>query len=55
MHKNRALLKMFSALRLAEVEDKDIPQIINDSIPKNTKKKTTWSVSIFKGKLKLNN
>ncbi|KAL9987685.1 hypothetical protein ACROYT_G002032 [Oculina patagonica] len=40
---------MSSASRLAEVEEKDIPQIINDSIPKNTKKKTTWSVSIFKG------
>ncbi|KAL9964811.1 hypothetical protein ACROYT_G028499 [Oculina patagonica] len=45
---------MSSASRLAKVEEKDIPQIINDSIPKNTKKKTTWSVFIFKeGVLKL--
>ncbi|KAL9965106.1 hypothetical protein ACROYT_G028859 [Oculina patagonica] len=33
MHKNRALLKMSSASRLAELEEKYIPQIINDPIP----------------------
>ncbi|KAL9972653.1 hypothetical protein ACROYT_G019002 [Oculina patagonica] len=33
MHKNRALLKVSSASKLVEVEEKYIPQIINDPIP----------------------
>ncbi len=36
MHKNRALLKMSSTSRLVEVEEKYIPQIINDPIPNKT-------------------
>ena len=47
-HENRALLKMAS--RFAQVGEEEIPQIISDWIPTNTKRQTSWSVSIFKGK-----
>lgn len=53
-HKNRALLTMASADRFAEIVEEQIPQIINEAIPINTKRQTNWSVAIFKGKLKLN-
>ena len=48
IHENRTLLKMAS--RFAQVGEEEISQIINDSIPTNTKRQTAWSVSIFKGK-----
>lgn len=45
---------MASADRFAEIVEEQIPQIINEAIPINTKRQTNWSVAIFKGKLKLN-
>ena len=47
-HENRGLWQMAS--RFAQVGEVEIPQIIRDSIPTNTKKRTAWSVSMFKGK-----
>ena len=47
-HENRTLLQ--TASRFAQVGEEEIPQIISDSIPTNTKRQTAWSVSIFKGK-----
>ena len=46
-------LKMAEAGRFANVEEEEISQIINssDPIPDNTKRQTTWSVSVFNGKL----
>ena len=39
---------MASADRFAEVVEEQIPQIINEAIPTNTKRQTNWSVAIFK-------
>ena len=47
-HEKCALLQMTSTF--AQVGEEEIPQIISDSIPTNTKRQTAWSVSIFKGK-----
>ena len=47
-HKNSALLTMASAERFAEIVEEQIPQIINEAIPRNTKRQTNWSVAIFK-------
>lgn len=33
------------------IDDEEISTIIDESIPKNTKKQTSWSVGIFKGKV----
>ena len=38
-HKNRALLTMASADRFAEIVEEQIPQIINEAIPINAKRK----------------
>ena len=42
-HKNRALLTMALAERFAEIVEEQIPQIINEAIPINTKRQTTSS------------
>ena len=42
-HKNRALLTMASADRFAEIVEEQIPQIINEAIPINTKRQTVSS------------
>ena len=40
-----------SSSRFSEVEEKKITEIIDAAIPENTKRQTTWSVSIFNGEL----
>ena len=47
-HEKCALLKM--AARFAEVDQEEINQIIDDAIPKNTKRQTNWSIAVFRGK-----
>ena len=42
---------MASSSRFSEVEEEKITEIIDAAIPENTKRQTTWSVSIFKGEL----
>ena len=42
---------MASSLRFSEVEEEKITEIIDAAIPENTKRQTTWSVSIFIGEL----
>ena len=42
---------MASSLRFSEVEEEKITEIIDAAIPENTKRQTTWSVSIFNGEL----
>ena len=42
---------MASSSRFCEVEEEKITEIIDAAIPENTKRQTTWSVSIFNGEL----
>ena len=42
---------MASSSRFSEVEEEKISEIIDAAIPENTKRQTTWSVSIFNGEL----
>ena len=42
---------MASSSRFSEVEEEKITEIIDAAIPENTKRQTTWSVSIFNGEL----
>ena len=42
---------MASSLRFSEVEEEKITEIIDAAFPENTKRQTTWSVSIFNGEL----
>ena len=42
---------MASSSIFSEVEEKKITEIIDAAIPENTKRQTTWGVSIFKGEL----
>ena len=42
---------MASSSRFSEVEEEKITEIIDAAIPENTKRQTTWSVSIFNGDL----
>ena len=42
---------MASSSRFAEAEEEKITEIIDAAIPENTKRQTTWSVSIFNGEL----
>ena len=34
-----------------DLSDADIDSLINDAIPKNTKKATAWGILVLKGKL----
>ena len=34
-----------------ELSDADIDSLIDDAIPKNTKKATAWGISVLKGKV----
>ena len=38
---------MASSSRFSEVEEEKITEIIDAAIPENTKRQTTWSVSVF--------
>ena len=49
MHEKCALLKMAVGSRLAEVDQEEINQIIDDAIPKTTKRQTNWSIAVFRG------
>ena len=42
---------MASSLGFSEVEEENITEIIDAAILENTKRQTTWSVSIFNGEL----
>ena len=42
---------MASSSRFSVVEEEKITEIIDAAIPENTKRQTTWSVSIFNGEL----
>ena len=42
---------MASSSRFSEVEEEKITEIIDAAIPENTKRQTTWGVSIFNGEL----
>ena len=42
---------MASSSRFSKVEEEKITEIIDAAIPENTKRQTTWSVSIFNGEL----
>ena len=42
---------MASNSRFSEVEEEKITEMIDAAIPENTKRQTTWSVSIFNGDL----
>ena len=42
---------MASSSRFSEVEKEKNTEIIDAAIPENTKRQTTWSVSIFNGDL----
>lgn len=42
---------MPSSSRFSEVEEEKITEITDAAIPENTKRQTTWSVSIFNGEL----
>ena len=42
---------MASSSRFSEVEEEKITEIIDVAIPENTKRQTTWGVSIFNGEL----
>ena len=42
---------MASSSRFSEVEEEKITEKIDAAIPENTKRQTTWSVSIFNGEL----
>ena len=44
-----AVLKMAAGSRFAEVDQEEINQIIDDAIPKNTKRQTNWSIAVFRG------
>ena len=44
-------MHMASSSRFSEVEEEKITEIIDAAIPQNTKRQTTWSVSIFNGEL----
>jgi uncharacterized protein YwlG (UPF0340 family) len=52
-HKKCALLKMATSeaagSRFAKVDEEEINQIIEDAIPKSTKRQTSWSIAIFRG------
>jgi hypothetical protein len=52
-HKKCALLKMAASeaggSRFARVDEEEINQIIEDAIPKSTKRQTSWSIAIFRG------
>jgi uncharacterized protein YwlG (UPF0340 family) len=51
-HKKCTLLKMAASeaagSRFARVDEEEINQIIEDAIPKSTKRQTRWSIAIFK-------
>ena len=34
-----------------DLSDADIDSLVNDAIPKNTKKATAWGISVLKGKV----
>ena len=34
-----------------DLSDADIDSLVNDAIPKNTKKATEWGISVLKGKV----
>ena len=36
--------------RFARVNEDEINQIIDEAIPKSTKRQTNWSIAIFRGK-----
>jgi len=42
---------MASSSRFSEVEEEKVTEIIDAAIPENTKRQTTWSMSIFNGEL----
>ena len=42
---------MASSSRFSEFEEEKVTEIIDAAIPENTKRQTTWSVSIFNGEL----
>ena len=42
---------MASSSRFSEVEEEKVTGIIDAAIPENTKRQTTWSMSIFNGEL----
>ena len=52
-HKKGALLKMAASeaagSRFARVDEEEINQIIEDAIPKRTKRQTSWSIASFRG------
>ena len=49
MHEKCALLKMAVGSRFAEIDQEEINQIIDDAIPKTTKRQTNWSIAVFRG------
>ena len=46
---------MASSSRFSEVEEEKITEIIGAAIPENTKRQTTWNVSIFNGEFSHSN
>ena len=41
----------FGWLKVCHLSDADIDSLIDDAIPKNTKKATAWGISVMKGKV----
>ena len=48
-HKKCTLSKLAAGSRFARVDEEEINQIIEDAIPKSTKRQTRWSIAIFRG------
>ena len=48
-HEKCALLKMAARSMFAEVDQEKINQIIDNAMPKNTKRQTNWSIAVFGG------
>ena len=46
-HEKCAVLKMAAGSKFAEVDQEEINQIIDDAIPKNTKRQTNWSIAVL--------